>query len=88
MIAQNARPTFCALIAFAAGTRARRTEIQTLEWKDIDLTNAVVLIRQTRGQRKVPLTKPLVKALRKFPGEHEPASRVFVGTDGAPMSST
>ena len=81
-------PMFC----FAAHTGARRSEIIRAVPSDLDLTTAVVTIREKKRVRRklttrqVPLSPFLKKTLSQWMKERAAGSNLFCKEDGRPLS--
>lgn len=71
----------CILARYAG---LRQGEILRLKWSDVDLGNALLMIRNTKANRNevIPLCKPLVEALWDLPREGE---YVLCAKTGAPI---
>jgi len=74
LVAAAQNPELAALIRVLSDTGLRRSEALALQWRDVDLRRAVLVVRKskTREPREVPLTGACVAALR------EQAARVEV----------
>ena len=75
------------LLAFRHGLRA--SELCSLRWDQIDLTQAKLHVaRAKNGMPSVhPLTGTELRALRRLQREQEPGRYVFMSERGAPMSA-
>jgi len=56
-----------AVVSFALETAARRGEILSLRWQDVDLRSRVATVRGKTGHRKIPLSPACVAMLRTLP---------------------
>ena len=80
-------PFLYPMFAFAAYTGARRSELMRSELADIDLDGGVATIREkkrvkkTYTTRRVPISKPLDKILRKWIKEHPGSPFTFCHPD-------
>jgi integrase len=77
------------LVLLALHTGARRGELFSLTWKDVDLVNATVTVRgetaKSKQTRHIPLNATAAKVLTTWRGLTNPASPtaiVFPGEDG------
>lgn len=74
-----ASPQLGALAYFMATTGARISEAVRVEWRNVDLTDGMALLRHTKNgdPRAVRLPGPLVVLMGKLPGEREGDAKVF-----------
>lgn len=65
------------LIAFAVSTGMRRSEILRVSWQDIDLSNDIIHIYESKSgnKREVPIMPSLKQILLSM--EHKPAGKLF-----------
>lgn len=92
--ARSVQPaTYTALFGLIASTGLRLSEALKLQYVDVDLTQAVLTIRQTkfRKSRLVPLHPSVLRALRRYSAFRQktfpavPNSSFFVGPSAAPL---
>lgn len=76
-------------LVYSAGLRSQ--EVRNLKWSDIDYDRLRIHIRQTKynKDRYVPLSKKIIKGLKKYKAAYNPKEYVFNGKSHAkPLSAT
>jgi len=86
-----------ALLSVAYGCGLRRSEVRTLDVKDVQLTSGMIIVRSGKGskRREVPMSDTIVKYLRKYIteeryqkliGKNQLEEALFVNSLGKRMS--
>lgn len=69
---ESAPPLFTQILKIALETGMRRSELMSLEWRDLDLDNRRVHLHITKNStpRRVPLTQEAVLVFKSIPKTH------------------
>lgn len=79
---------FKPILLCAYMTGMRRSEIEGLKWKDVDLKVGYILVVETKNgeSRTIPISTPLLNALSDI-SKDAASEYVFTGPDGKPYTS-
>lgn len=82
------------ILTFIFFTGARPSEVATLRWRQVDSTHGVITLHEHKtsstqrspSPRRIFLTAPVIRLLKKIAGRRDPSDYVFVNTRSRPWA--